>query len=111
MRTLGRVFGVSLSSMHEMVYCEDFAMGPQPSEQMVADFHTKAFPESKSEECARVRRHANILSTQEVKEIVCPAGPGWSSRCENTGLYKWVHQTRANCHPRCGGHGGHAASC
>ena len=37
MRTLGRVFGVSLSSMHEMTRRSDFALGPEPSDKVVAD--------------------------------------------------------------------------
>ena len=54
MNIVGRVFGVSLSSMRKMAQREDFDLGPQPSASMVADIHTKAFPDSKAEEWKRV---------------------------------------------------------
>ena len=70
MRTLGRVFGVSLSSMHEMTQREDFDLGAQPSVSMVADIHTQAFPDSKAEEWRRLWQNASILSPSEILEKV-----------------------------------------
>ena len=66
--------------MHEMTQREDFDLGPQPSASMVADIHTKAFPDSKSEEWKRVRQNAGILSKDEIIEKVGTAGLGWANR-------------------------------
>ena len=68
--------------MHEMTQREDFDLGPLPSASMVADIHTKAFPDSKAEEWGRVRRNANILAPDEIKEAINSPGLGWRNRWE-----------------------------
>ena len=87
MKSIGRTFGVSIRSLHEATQRDDFELGPIQSESMVADIHTKAYPEGKSSEWSHVRRNAGVLSPEEFQEALGSPGLGWANRAEQPGKY------------------------
>ena len=91
MRTLGRVHGISINTMHEALFRQDFRVGPIGTKSMCADIHTKAFPEHKATEWFHVRQNAGVYSPAELLERIGTAGPGWVNYREMPGKY---HQRR-----------------
>ena len=66
-RILGRVHGVSIRVLHERLIREDFELVPIGSEEMVADIHTKAYPENRAGALQCVRVHTGIIAPDEIK--------------------------------------------
>ena len=87
MKNIGCTFGVSIRSLHEATQRDDFELGPIQSEFMVADIHTKAYPESRATEWNNVRCNAGVFSEEEVEERIGTAGLGWLNRAEEPGKY------------------------
>ena len=65
MNSIGRTFGVSIRSLHEATQRDDFELGPIRSKDMVADIHTKAYPEARASEWQNVSSSAGIVSPDE----------------------------------------------
>ena len=87
MKNIGRTFGVSIRSLHEATQRDDFELGPIQSEFMVADIHTKAYPETRAAEWTNVRSNAGVLTEEEALERIGTAGLGWLNRAEEPGKY------------------------
>ena len=54
---------------------------------MVADIHTKAYPETRAAEWKSVRCNAGIFSEEEFKARIGTAGLGWFNRNDIPGKY------------------------
>ena len=80
MRHIGRVHGISISSMHEQFCRLDVILGHIDSKNMCADIHTKAYSDQRAAEWASVRAHINVLTVDERKELVGSPGLGYVNR-------------------------------
>ena len=84
-------YGQTLRSLneilHEATQREDFELGLIRSEDMVADIHTKAYPEARATEWKNVRSNSGILSPEEAADLIGSPGLGWSNRFEFPGKY------------------------
>ena len=85
MRSLGRVHGVSIDTMHEATLRKDFLLGPIGTKSMCADVHTKAYPENRAAEWFHVRQNCGVFSPAELNERCGVGGPGWQNYQDEPG--------------------------
>ena len=87
MRTLGRIHRISIQAMHEVMFRDDFRLGPIGTKSMCADIHTKAYPEGRAAEWHHVRQNAGVYSPEELISKIGSSGPGWANFKEMPGKY------------------------
>ena len=79
MRHLGRTHGISITWLNDEVSRSTCSLRYIDTLRQAADIFTKFFPKRKQSTWDDVRRLINVLSPEEIVEMVGQPGRGWES--------------------------------